>query len=422
MANRMGAPQPQSQQQRPSPQGSPSMSQSTEAQRLRAQQMQAAARAAAGLPPLDTPTATSVTTVPPPITPSKRQNSGTFHQANAQDVRQQQQQQQQQAYRQHIQQQQRAPSRQEGSSTGSRQQFSNNAVLQQPSSLSHQQQLGGSMNQLPINAMNRQQQPSSSMNRQQQPVPTMTRQQPTSTMNRQQQISNMNRQQQLTSPSNRLQQGSIASRQQKSASSGRSRYQSTNPSSSRTQATSRAQTKGTEKSLPQARAAARNTPQPVAQEGRLSLTAANANSPAAAHMAPLVGQRIQDLVKSIDQNYDIDTEAEEQVLQLADDILDKVIRQSLRLAQHRGSKTMDVQDVQIVLAKHWGISVPGLGLPVIRPLKPGKQSASKSSTSGSNTGVKRKNLEGSTSTGGSARKKSSPANQSIPQSSMQVTT
>ena len=92
MANRMGAPQPQSQQQRPSPQGSPSMSQSTEAQRLRAQQMQAAARAAAGLPPLDTPTATSVTTVPPPITPSKRQNSGTFHQANAQDVRQQQQQ------------------------------------------------------------------------------------------------------------------------------------------------------------------------------------------------------------------------------------------------------------------------------------------------------------------------------------------
>ena len=85
-----------------------------------------------------------------------------------------------------------------------------------------------------------------------------------------------------------------------------------------------------------------------------------------------MGPKIQDLVKSIDPSYTIDAEAEEQVLQLADDFLENVTRQSLLLAQHRGSKTLDVQDIQLVLAKHWGISVPGLGLPNLRPLKPGK--------------------------------------------------
>jgi hypothetical protein len=110
--------------------------------------------------------------------------------------------------------------------------------------------------------------------------------------------------------------------------------------------------------------------------------------------------RIQDLVQSIDPNYTLDPEAEEQVLQIADDFLDKVTRQSIRLAQHRGSKVLDVQDVQVILAKHWGISVPGLGLPNIRPLKPGKTAVSRT-TGGSLTGsggTKRK----STSDGGNA--------------------
>jgi len=97
-------------------------------------------------------------------------------------------------------------------------------------------------------------------------------------------------------------------------------------------------------------------------------------------MAPLVGPRIADLVKSIDPNYGIEPDAEEQVLQLADDFLDKVIKQAMRLTQHRGSKTLDVRDLQIVLAKNFGIVVPGLGLPVVRPIK-GASVTSKSSTS-----------------------------------------
>jgi len=93
------------------------------------------------------------------------------------------------------------------------------------------------------------------------------------------------------------------------------------------------------------------------------------SGPGTPHMAPLVGQRIQELVKSLDPNYSIDHAAEEQVLQLADDFLDQVTRQSIRMAQHRGSKTLDVQDLQLVLAKQWGIVVPGLGAPTFRPTK-----------------------------------------------------
>ena len=96
-------------------------------------------------------------------------------------------------------------------------------------------------------------------------------------------------------------------------------------------------------------------------------------------------------MKSIDPHFTIDSEAEEQVLQLADDFLDKVIQQGLRMANHRGSKSLDVKDLQLVLAKHWGIVVPGLGLPSIRSSKPGKQTAQKAGgNANAGTGLKRK--------------------------------
>jgi transcription initiation factor TFIID subunit TAF12 len=101
-----------------------------------------------------------------------------------------------------------------------------------------------------------------------------------------------------------------------------------------------------------------------------------------------VGERIADLVKSIDPNYVIDPEAEEQVLQLADDFLEKVTRQATRLAQHRGSTIVDVQDLQIVLAKNFGIVVPGMGFPNIRPVK--SVTATTAVSSKGSSGTKRK--------------------------------
>ncbi|KAL3935962.1 MAG: hypothetical protein SGBAC_008617 [Bacillariaceae sp.] len=292
MANRMGGSQP-AQGAKPSNSHLPATQrfqftpEEDEAQKARARKMQAAARAAAGLPPLETLTATSVTTIPPPISPPK---APTRPQPVAQDAR-------------HSHQFQKQP----------QQQYT-----------------------------------------QQQPVP------------------------------NRHQQQQQAMR--------------------RASPSARAKTDHTAY-VPQPRM----TPQPTEVEGRLSKSskgksaaAARANSVSrttvekptngAPHMAPLLGDRIQDILNGIDPNYIMETEAEEQVLQLADDFLDKVIRQSLRLAQHRGSKSLDVQDVQMILAKHWGIVIPGLGLPNIRPFKASKQSSNKSSSSGGGSNAnKRKN-------------------------------
>ena len=136
----------------------------------------------------------------------------------------------------------------------------------------------------------------------------------------------------------------------------------------------------------------RPTPTPYPVEARLSSQSSKSASPGAPHMAPLVGERIADLVKSLDPNYTIDEAAEEQVLQLADDFLDQVTRQGLRMAQHRGSRTLDVQDLQLVLAKQWGIVVPGLGAPTFRPSKVSgsRPSLSKTLSSGATGGAKRK--------------------------------
>ncbi|GKY94056.1 hypothetical protein MPSEU_000372200 [Mayamaea pseudoterrestris] len=94
------------------------------------------------------------------------------------------------------------------------------------------------------------------------------------------------------------------------------------------------------------------TAAPTVQENRVAAMGA--------HKAPLVGPRIQQLVAEIDPNYSLDAQAEEQLLRMADDFLDKVCASSLTLAQHRGSKVLDVQDVQMVLQKQWKISIPGL--------------------------------------------------------------
>ena len=102
------------------------------------------------------------------------------------------------------------------------------------------------------------------------------------------------------------------------------------------------------------------TPQPKSYEAKL------AGHAGTAHMAPLVGQRLNDMLRSLDPNYSLDQQAEEEILRLAQHFLDNVVSKSIRMSQHRGSKTLDVQDVQFILAKQWGIVVPGLG-PSTRP-------------------------------------------------------
>ena len=99
---------------------------------------------------------------------------------------------------------------------------------------------------------------------------------------------------------------------------------------------------------------------------------------------PLLGAKIADLVKSIDPTLTIEPAAEEQVLLLVDDFIDKVVKQSMRLAGHRSSKTLDVSEIQLILDQQWGIRVPGLGPPQLR------KKVSTTSTGASSSGAKRK--------------------------------
>lgn len=78
---------------------------------------------------------------------------------------------------------------------------------------------------------------------------------------------------------------------------------------------------------------------------------------ASAQQAPLLGPKIADLVRSIDPTLTIEPAAEEQVLCLVDDFVDKVVKQSMRIAQHRSSRTLDVADIQLILSQQWGITV-----------------------------------------------------------------
>mmetsp|Transcript_25277 Transcript_25277/g.59154 ORF Transcript_25277/g.59154 Transcript_25277/m.59154 type:complete len:138 (+) Transcript_25277:1374-1787(+) len=60
----------------------------------------------------------------------------------------------------------------------------------------------------------------------------------------------------------------------------------------------------------------------------------------------------------------------------------KVVKQSLRLAQHRESKTLDVSDVQLALSTSWNITVPGLERPQPPAHKPTKAQSRSTSTAG----------------------------------------
>jgi histone H3/H4 len=114
------------------------------------------------------------------------------------------------------------------------------------------------------------------------------------------------------------------------------------------------------------------TAQPSPIERSLALLAKKSKSAAAGtgsmvsplgFQIPLIGERVQDLVKSVDPSYVLENQAEEQLLELADDFLEKICRQSVRVAKHRGSDVVDVRDVQLMLQTQWGIVIPGLGPP-----------------------------------------------------------
>ena len=59
--------------------------------------------------------------------------------------------------------------------------------------------------------------------------------------------------------------------------------------------------------------------------------------------------RLQDLVREVDPNEQLDEEVEELLLQIADDFIESTVNASCQLAKHRQATALDVTDVQMHL-------------------------------------------------------------------------
>lgn len=57
------------------------------------------------------------------------------------------------------------------------------------------------------------------------------------------------------------------------------------------------------------------------------------------------------------------------MLQLADEFFDNVVTQACRLAKLRGSNTLDIRDVQLVLQRQYNIRIPGYSTDDVRTVR-----------------------------------------------------
>jgi len=110
--------------------------------------------------------------------------------------------------------------------------------------------------------------------------------------------------------------------------------------------------------------------QNMAQSPQMKGHAASGSSNMAPEGAQVLNkQRLQDLVREVDPNEQLDDDVEEMLLQIADDFIENVVTTSCMLAKHRKSNTLDVKDVQLNLEKNWNIWIPGFGSDELRPYK-----------------------------------------------------
>uniref|UniRef100_A0A2R5LG91 Transcription initiation factor TFIID subunit 12 n=1 Tax=Ornithodoros turicata TaxID=34597 RepID=A0A2R5LG91_9ACAR len=80
-------------------------------------------------------------------------------------------------------------------------------------------------------------------------------------------------------------------------------------------------------------------------------------------------QRLQDLVREVDPNEQLDDDVEELLLQIADDFIENLVTTSCLLAKHRKSTTLETKDIQLSLEKNWNMWIPGFGAEEVQPYK-----------------------------------------------------
>ena len=184
------------------------------------------------------------------------------------------------------------------------------------------------------------------------------------------------------------------------------------------------------------------TPQPKATEAllkasrlKLSSSAQKNNGPIrelpsqSQPKPPLKGPHLSSILQSLDPvgSYAFDSEVEEQLLALANDFTNDLIRKAMLLAKHRSAMSnlrvgagaasgengvggnsnvqknrVEVQDVALVLRKHFGLTVPGMASGRTG-LTPGKVSSTAGRVLGMGTSSSRSLSEGDGSIGSASR-------------------
>lgn len=81
----------------------------------------------------------------------------------------------------------------------------------------------------------------------------------------------------------------------------------------------------------------------------------------------LTKKKLQDLIREVDPNEQLDEDVEEMLLQIADDFIESVVTAACQFGQHHKSSTLEVKDVQLHLERQWNMWIPGFGSEEIRP-------------------------------------------------------
>jgi len=78
---------------------------------------------------------------------------------------------------------------------------------------------------------------------------------------------------------------------------------------------------------------------------------------------PQAGTQLHKLIEEVDPAFTMDAEAQELLLMIADDFVNKVVNYSVILAKHRKAEALDSSDIHLCLEKQWGLKLPGEILP-----------------------------------------------------------
>eukprot|EP00727_Mastigamoeba_balamuthi_P002191 m51a1_g1197 putative transcription initiation factor tfiid subunit 12 (182) ;mRNA; f:445498-446320 len=74
-------------------------------------------------------------------------------------------------------------------------------------------------------------------------------------------------------------------------------------------------------------------------------------------------KRLMEIVAQMGPAEKLDVEAEELIMEMADDFVESVVIGACAMAKHRGSTTLESRDIQLYLEKAFSLKVPGTTLP-----------------------------------------------------------